>query len=290
MKRVGGRLFREVWLVDFEFCASEGERPIPICLVGWELSTGRKTWLRQEQLVKLHSAPYPTDRDCLMVAYYGSAEIGCHLALGWPIPTNLLDLFVEFRNLTNGRPTLCGNGLLGALAWFGLPAIEAAQKDSMRSLALRGGPWNSEEQTALLEYCESDVSALSHLLPAMEPDLDIERALLKAAALTPAIPRPASPARANQTKPFLRGPVPLLWLQHAARLPGKALQVGIALWFRRGIEGNVSIKLSNALLRVFGVDRHAKGRALRQLESHGLIAVSRKPGSSPAVTILQASQ
>jgi hypothetical protein len=84
--------------------------------------------------------------------------------------------------------------------------------------------------------------------------------------------------------------VPLLWLQHAARLPGKALQVGIALWFRRGIEGNVSIKLSNALLRVFGVDRHAKGRALRQLESHGLIAVSRRPGSSPAVTILQASQ
>ena len=36
------------------------------------------------------------------VAYYASAEIGCHLALGWPVPQRVLDLFTEFRNHTNG--------------------------------------------------------------------------------------------------------------------------------------------------------------------------------------------
>jgi DNA polymerase-1 len=177
MNPVGRRLFREVWLVDFEFCAATGENPIPICLVAWELGTGQKLRLWEEELRNLHAPPYPIDRDCLVVAYYASAEMGCHLALGWPLPTNLLDLYVEFRNLTNGRPTLCGAGLLGALAWFGLPAIEAAQKESMRALAERGGPWSDAEKAALLEYCESDVAALSRLLPVMEPYLDVERAL-----------------------------------------------------------------------------------------------------------------
>src|SRR5215510_5492097 len=177
MNRVGSRLFREVWLVDFEFCAPAGENPIPICLVAWELGSGRKLRLWEEDMRNLHAPPYPTDRDCLVVAYYASAEMGCHLALDWPIPVNLLDLYVEFRNLTNGRPSLCGDGLLGALAWFGLPAIEAVQKESMRALAERGGPWTNAEKLALLEYCESDVVALSQLLPAMEPYLDVDRAL-----------------------------------------------------------------------------------------------------------------
>jgi hypothetical protein len=39
---LGGLDFDEVWLVDFEFQASPGNRPIPVCLVAWELETGRK--------------------------------------------------------------------------------------------------------------------------------------------------------------------------------------------------------------------------------------------------------
>ena len=35
-------------------------------------------------------------KDTLYVAYYASAEMGCHLTLNWPLPENLLDLF-EFR-------------------------------------------------------------------------------------------------------------------------------------------------------------------------------------------------
>jgi len=103
----------------------------------------------------------------LLVAYYASAEIGCHLSLGWPRPVSLLDLFAEFRNHTNGLTPPCGNGLIGALTWFGLSGIEAVEKESMRQLVLRGGPWTQEERAALLDYCESDVPALARLLGKM---------------------------------------------------------------------------------------------------------------------------
>ena len=43
-----------------------------------------------------------------------------------------------------------------------------------------------------------------------------------------------SPARRKGK--FLRGPVALDWLRRAAALPGKALAVGLALWFLRGAE------------------------------------------------------
>ena len=66
----------------------------------WELRSGRKLRLWRDEFGSL--PPYPTGPDVLFVAYYASAEIGCHLALGWPVPERVLDLFTEFRNLTNG--------------------------------------------------------------------------------------------------------------------------------------------------------------------------------------------
>ena len=171
--------FREVWLVDFEFSAPSGERPNVVCLVARELASGHILRLWQDELAGMKQPPYAIGKDVLFVAYYASAEIGCHLSLGWPLPTNVLDLFVEFRNHTNGLALPCGAGLLGALAWFGLGSIEAADKESMRLLAMRGGPWTVEEKVALLNYCESDVSALAKLLPKIIPALDTPRALLR---------------------------------------------------------------------------------------------------------------
>jgi hypothetical protein len=49
----------------------------------------------------------------------------------------------------------------------------------MRDLTLRGGPWSGQEQLDLLGYCETDVSALELLLPAMLPTLDLPRALMR---------------------------------------------------------------------------------------------------------------
>ena len=171
--------FREVWCVDFEFSCGPGQRPYPICCVAHEVHTGRTLRIWEDELRVRVIPPYATDGETLVVAYYASAEMGCHLALNWSIPQNILDLYAEFRNLTNGRRLLWGTGLVGALVHFELPAIEAFEKEEMRKLALRGGPWKSTEQAALLAYCESDVVALTRLLPRMLPHIDLPRALLR---------------------------------------------------------------------------------------------------------------
>jgi hypothetical protein len=92
---------------------------------------------------------------------------------------NVLDLFVEFRNRTNGLALPHGAGLLGALAYFGCDGIGAVEKNEMRALALRGGPYTDAERRDLLNYCQSDVDALAKLLPYLEPAIDLPRALLR---------------------------------------------------------------------------------------------------------------
>ena len=111
----------------------------------------------------MRSAPFATDASTLFIAYNASAEMACFGALGWPPPVNILDLYAEFRNLTNGLPLPAGKGLLGALVYFGEPAMEATKKELMRDLILAGGPWSAAQQASILDYCEADVNALTRL-------------------------------------------------------------------------------------------------------------------------------
>ena len=123
--------------------------------------------------------PLPLGENSLYVAYYASAEMGCHLALDWDLPYSLLDLFCEFRCQTNGLALPAGNGLLGALSIHGLEHIPLPEKKEMRELALRGGPYSSAEKLALLDYCQTDVDALVALLPKMAPEISIDHALIR---------------------------------------------------------------------------------------------------------------
>ncbi len=165
--------------MDFEFSAPSGERPRVVCLVARELGSDQLIRCTQDELVALSRPPFPIGDDALILAYYASAEMGCFLALGWALPVNLLDLFTEFRNLTNGLSVPCGNGLLGAMAYHGLPSIDAIEKDAMRELAMSGGPYSDEEMESLLDYCQTDVDAVARLYPAMLKRLDLPRALLR---------------------------------------------------------------------------------------------------------------
>jgi DNA polymerase family A len=167
----------EIWAVDFEFIARDGERPDPVCLVAREVRTGRT--IKQWRGGFTPAPPFRIDHRAIYVSYYASAELGCHLALDWPMPIRVLDLYAEFRCLTSGRPVPCGYGLLGAMAYHGLDGLDATEKDTMRQLALRGGPYTQAEQGALLDYCQSDVDALARLLPATLPKIDLPRALLR---------------------------------------------------------------------------------------------------------------
>jgi hypothetical protein len=172
--------YREVWLVDTEFLTPPGERPAPICLCAREFRSGRclRLWLWDDPPAR-REPPFPTGPDVLFVAYYSSAELGVFLSLGWPVPLRVLDLYAEFRLLTSGRPSPCGNDLIGALVAFGRPSMDALHKEDMRRLAMRGGPFDPWERRELLDYCMQDVEALNELLPAMLPHIDLPRALLR---------------------------------------------------------------------------------------------------------------
>ncbi len=162
--------YKEIWAVDFEFhpeAGSPGGKQIPVCMVAKELRSGEVIRLWQDELQTLRWPPFDIGPDSLYVAYLASAELHCHLTLGWPLPQNAFDCFTEFRALTNGLSLLRGRGLLGALSWFGIDSIAAQEKTEWRDLIRSGGPWSSQEQMGILDYCQSDVEALDKLLPLM---------------------------------------------------------------------------------------------------------------------------
>ncbi len=171
-----------VFLADFEFYPArrhEGNLPIPVCLVVRAWPSGRTWRFWSDELQRMQEAPFPIGEKALFVAYYASAELDCFHVLGWPAPQNVLDLYAEFRCLTNGQRPTGGYGLLGALMNYGLPTITNDEKGVMRELVLSGGPWSAAEQEAILDYCESDVVALDRLLTAMSPSVDLPRGLLR---------------------------------------------------------------------------------------------------------------
>ena len=93
-------------------------------------------------------------------------------------------------------------------------------------------------------------------------------------------------SRANKSKnKFLRGPIDWPWLTAAARLPGSALHVALAIHFQNGFEQTGKVKLSPSVWRELGLKRHTVYRAVDELEEAGLVTVVRKQGCSPTITI-----
>ena len=120
--------------MDFEFGKSPELIPEVRCLVAREYYSGRLERLWLDGVAKL-TCPLPMGENSLYIAYYASAEMGCHLALDWDLPNFILDLFCEFSCQTNGLALPAGNGLLGALSIHGLEHIPLPEKKEMRELA-----------------------------------------------------------------------------------------------------------------------------------------------------------
>jgi hypothetical protein len=169
--------YREIVALDFEFVAEPGECPVPVCCVAHELRSGRRFRLWVDEFGP--APPFASGDDVLTVAFFASAELGCYLALDWPMPTRILDLYTEFRCRTNGLETPGRSSLLGALTYFGLDHIGVVEKKQMRDLIATGGPWTADEREAILDYCEGDVEATVRLLSEMAPGIDLPRALLR---------------------------------------------------------------------------------------------------------------
>ena len=80
---------------------------------------------------------------------------------------------------------------------------------------------------------------------------------------------------------FLKGPVSVSWLHRANELGGQSLAVGLALWFKFGVTIISTVKMTHSLLVKFTVEAEAGRRALRHLESAGLVTVDLGPGRFP---------
>jgi DNA polymerase I len=164
--------FAEIWLHDFEFISKSGERPDVVCLAARELRSGRMLRLWRDALDKCQGRPpYRIDHKAVFVNFVANAECACHLALGWPLPRNVLDLSPVFRKLTNGLATPEGKGLLGALRYFHFDTISAKEKDDARDRIMQGWPFTPAEIEWILTYCMSDVNTLLPLLGRLLRDM-----------------------------------------------------------------------------------------------------------------------
>jgi hypothetical protein len=123
------------------------------------------------------------------------------------------------------------------------------------------------------------------VLEEVNREVDLERLRLQ---IHPPPKRAAQLPRHKVGELFLKGPVPWNWLTTAARLPGKALHVGVVLWHRAGLEKKTQVTLPSSRFKALGVSRYAGSRALAALEQAGLVAVVRKQGRAPRVTLLPA--
>lgn len=161
--------YERILFIDFEYedGGVAGNNPRVVCLVVRDFKTRAVKRYWRNELFNMTAAPFDIGGETLVVTYFASAEIQCFMTLGWPIPENLIDLFPEFRCMTNGQYLAHGKGLVGALRYFGRDSFVPVQKDEMRQLILSGGPWFEAQQTAILDYCQADVDALEPLFAAM---------------------------------------------------------------------------------------------------------------------------
>lgn len=98
-----------------------------------------------------------------------------------------------------------------------------------------------------------------------------------------------TPFRLRPARRFLKGPIPWSAVRTAARLPGQALSVFLAVHHRAALTGNTTVTLPKNMLAGLGVGRDAKARALHALEEASLIAVERASGRTARISLLPAN-
>lgn len=96
-------------------------------------------------------------------------------------------------------------------------------------------------------------------------------------------------AAPNKPK-FLKGPIRLDWLTAASALPGKSLNVALALCWLDGMAGRKPFKLTKAALDALNVAKDAASDGLARLEQRGLVQVERRAGRRPVITLLFCAQ
>ena len=82
----------------------------------------------------------------------------------------------------------------------------------------------------------------------------------------------------KQQELFLKGPIPLAWLSAAAALPGKALNVALAIRWVSDMSKEEVVYVTKAAQQHFALSGDSYRDGLKRLEGAGLVTVTRKAG------------
>jgi hypothetical protein len=80
--------------------------------------------------------------------------------------------------------------------------------------------------------------------------------------------------------------VPMAWVEKLEGAHGQTWRLAMFLLYTHWKDRGEPVKLSNGMLRIDGIPRTSKWRALRDLETRGLVAVQCRPRRSPIVRVL----
>src|SRR6516165_9511951 len=152
--------FDEIWAVDTEYYPGpglanggrQGDLITPLYLVAIEMRSGRTIRLRQGEFGPF--PPYRLDRNALFICYMATAEFGFHQAVKWGQPCVSIDIYTEFRHITNDArvkssgPTRREKGfysLPGCLRYFDEDELDTAHKKEMQDRITQGPPFSNAE-------------------------------------------------------------------------------------------------------------------------------------------------
>jgi hypothetical protein len=141
----------------------------------------------EDELRTIRQNPLPDGPDVVYVGFSAQAEWRSMLALGWKLPEHCIDLFAEARCLRNlalpkslkRRLKIRGDGLIDVCRSLGLPASEPLDKEMMRDVILRGGPWEPGIPAKIVDYCNDDVSMTAGLWSRLAPIIPLNQALFR---------------------------------------------------------------------------------------------------------------
>jgi hypothetical protein len=85
---------------------------------------------------------------------------------------------------------------------------------------------------------------------------------------------------------FVKGPIPLDWLTEVALLPGKCLNVAMAIQWLLGMSGGRPVKLTKRAEMSFNVSCDTSRECLNRMETAGLIQLDRSPGKRPLIKVI----
>jgi hypothetical protein len=157
---------QRVVVCDFEFAENKFGYPAVRCVAFHDLTTGKQGTLWVDSLT---SIPLVFSGDYVMIAFAAKAELSCFLALGWPFPPQVLDLFFLYKRVINGDPTNKGSGLFPALESYKINyRYNETEKHHFQMLAADlNHQYTEKEKTDLQAYCYEDVRATALLYLAM---------------------------------------------------------------------------------------------------------------------------